>query len=128
MKKARISGLSHLTCSAETATTTVATAAVATTTVALATCGQAVNAGAGGVGLTTGLDGLAARQIQLGKLRGLERVDVAWQFVVVTWTAITVLLAVGVALAARATLALTLTFRARATCVLRAILALATRT
>jgi len=113
-------------CSAETAATTVATAAVATATpVALATCGQAVNAGAGGVGLPASLDRLTAWQIQLGKLRGLERVDVARQFVVVTWTAITVLLAVGVALTALATLALTLTFRARATCVLRAVLALA---
>jgi hypothetical protein len=116
-----------LTCSAETATTTVATAAVATTTVALAACGQAVNAGAGGVGLATGLDGLAAWQVQLGKLRGLERVNVARQFIVVAGTAITVLVAVllpvGVTLAALATLALT--FRARAARVLRAILALA---
>ena len=108
-----------------TAAAVAATETTAPTTVALATGGQAVDAGAGRVGLAAALDRLAAWQVELGELRGLERVDVAWQFVVVTWTAITVLLAVGVALAARATLALTLTFRARATCVLRAILALA---
>ncbi len=64
----------------------VATAKAAATTtpaVSAVAAGQAVDAGAGGVGLTAGAHGFAVGQIQSGKLRGLQRVDVAWQFVAV---------------------------------------------
>ena len=55
-----------------------------------ATAGQAVDAGAGRVGLTAGAHGLAVGQIQTRKLCGFERVDVAWQFVtIITATVLT---------------------------------------
>ncbi len=86
------------------ATTATAVAAKTTTaaTVALATGGEAVDAGAGRVGLAAGLDRLAARQVQLGELRRLEGVDVARQLVTIARTAI----AVGIAVTALTALAL----------------------
>jgi hypothetical protein len=91
---------------------------------ALATGGQAVNAGAGRVGLAARLDRLAARQVQLGKLRGFERINVARQLITVAWTTVTVGIAVA-ALAALAwpALALALAFRTRTACLLRTVLA-----
>lgn len=69
----------------------------------LATGGEAVDAGAGRVGLAAGLDRLAARQVELGELRGLERIDVARQLVTIAQAAI----AVGIAVTALTALALT---------------------
>jgi hypothetical protein len=86
---------------------------------ALAAGGQAVDAGAGGVGLAAGLDRLATGQVQLGELRGLERIDVARQFIAIARAAIAVL----VLLTALA-VALTLAFGARTTGLLRAVLTL----
>ena len=89
---------------------------------ALAASGHAVNAGASGVGLAAGLDGLAARQVQSGELRGLEWVDVAWQLVAVAArAAVTTVL---VAVTALATVALALALGTRATGMLRAVLTL----
>ena len=114
------------------AVTTAAAVAVATATetttttaVALATGGHAVDAGAGRVGLTAGFDRFAARQVESGELRGLERVDVARQLVAITaWATVTVGVALA-ALTARALATLALPFGARAAGVLRAVLALA---
>src|SRR5574343_1100826 len=109
------------------ATTATAVAAKTTTaaTVTLATGGEAVDAGAGRVGLAAGLDRLAAWQVELGELRGLERVDVARQFVTIaTRAAVTAVLVAVTALAAIA-LTLALTFGARAARMLRAVLTLA---
>ena len=74
--------------------------------------------------MASGLDGLAVRQVQACKLRGLERVDVAGQLVTIAWAAVAVLVAVGITFTALAALA-PLAFRARATCVLRTVLTLA---
>jgi hypothetical protein len=92
--------------------------------VALATGSQAVDAGACRVGLAAGLDGLAVGQVQACKLRGLERVDVAGQFVTITWATVAVLIAIGITLTALAALT-PLTFRAGTTGMLRTILAVA---
>ncbi len=92
---------------------------------ALAASGHAVNAGAGGVGLPAGLDRLAARQVQAGELRGLERVDVAWQFVAVAARAAVTTVLVAVTALATVALALALALGTRATGVLRAVLTLA---
>ena len=93
---------------AATTTTTVAAAESTATTTASAmasavAAGQAVDAGAGRIGLSTGLHRFAARQVQACKLCCLERVDVARQFVAIT----------GASFALIATLALT--FRTRRT-------------
>jgi hypothetical protein len=72
---------------------------------AAATAGQAVDAGAGRVWLAAGAHGLAVGQIKTRKLRGFERVDVAWQFVAIVTA--TVLVAAALTTTARAT-----TFRA----------------
>lgn len=48
--------------------------------------GQAVDAGAGRVGLAAGTHRLAVGQIKARKLCGLQGVDVAWQFVIVVAT------------------------------------------
>jgi hypothetical protein len=50
--------------------------------------GQAVDAGACRVRLTAALDRLAAGQIQTGKLRGFQRVNVAWQLVAIATAAL----------------------------------------
>ena len=50
--------------------------------------GQAVDAGACRVRLTAALDRLAAGQVQTGKLRGFQRVNVAWQLVAIATAAL----------------------------------------
>ena len=92
---------------ATTATTvTTVTAAVATTAVATwstATCGQAVNAGACGIRLTTGVTAAASRLVApRGKLIRHQGVDVARQFVAIATRAT---LTTGRALARRAVVA-----------------------
>lgn len=68
---------------------TVATAVTTTATMAATAAGQAVDAGAGRVGLAAGAHGLAVGQIKARKLCGLQGVDVAWQFVIVVATVLT---------------------------------------
>ena len=55
---------------------------------AAATAGQAVDAGACRVGLTTVAHGLAVGQIQTRKLCGFERINVAWQFIAILATTV----------------------------------------
>jgi hypothetical protein len=50
--------------------------------------GQAVDAGAGRVGLAAGANGLAVRQVQTRKLRGFQGVDVAGQFIAIVASAV----------------------------------------
>jgi hypothetical protein len=79
-----------------TKTAAVATAAIAATiasaiastttaTMAAAPAGQAVDAGAGRVRLAAGAHGLAVGQVQACKLRGLQRIDVAWQLITIVF-------------------------------------------
>ena len=95
---------------------TVATAVAATATaatMAATTAGQAVDAGAGRIGLAAGANGLAVRQVQTRKLRGVQGVDVARQLVAIVASAV---LITGVFAAAVATLwaaTWTATFRTR---------------
>jgi hypothetical protein len=81
---------------------TVATA-VAATTMAATAAGQAVDAGAGRVGLAAGAHGLAVGQVKARKLCGLQGVDVAWQFVIVVATVLTAALSPALWTTARTT-------------------------
>jgi hypothetical protein len=65
---------------------TVATAVTTTTTMAATAAGQAVDAGAGRVGLTAAAHGLAVGQVKARKLGCFQGVNVAWQFVIVVAT------------------------------------------
>ncbi len=88
---------------AKAATTAAATAMTATA------AGQAVNAGACWVRLTAGAHGPAVGQVQTRKLRGFQRIDVAWQLVAITTA--TVLATTLTATVGVRTTALTTTFR-----------------
>ena len=70
---------------AATIATAIATTTTTTTTMAAAPAGQAVDAGAGRVRLAAGAHGLAVGQVQACKLRGLQRIDVAWQLVTIVF-------------------------------------------
>ena len=63
--------------------TSIATTVATTTTMAATAAGQAVDAGAGRVGLAAGANGLAVRQVQTRKLRGFQWIDVARQLVAI---------------------------------------------